>query len=75
MSRLPNFSTTGANELWSALETSLGTYFGDPCPLARLHRRPSVYRSSYPLEELDVELGSGRVLRLVFKDLSPRAVL
>ena len=63
------------SELSAALEQCLGRHCGRPCPLARLERRPSDYRSSNALEEIDAELADGRVLRLVFKDLSPRALL
>lgn len=34
-----------------------------------IRRRPFEYRTSFPLEELDVELEDGTELRLVFKDL------
>jgi Ser/Thr protein kinase RdoA (MazF antagonist) len=35
-----------------------------------LERRPSPYRSSYPLEELDVALDDGSTVQIVFKDLA-----
>jgi Ser/Thr protein kinase RdoA (MazF antagonist) len=37
---------------------------------AQLRRRPSEYRTSFPLEELDLTLEDGTELRLIFKDLS-----
>jgi hypothetical protein len=33
-------------------------------------RRPSAYRTSFPLEELDLSLGDGEELKLIFKDLA-----
>jgi aminoglycoside phosphotransferase len=39
-----------------------------------LTRRPSPYRSSFPLEEVEVRLKGGTSLRLMFKDLSPSAL-
>jgi aminoglycoside phosphotransferase (APT) family kinase protein len=35
----------------------------------KIIRRPSAYRTSFPLEELDLELGDGTHLRLAFKQL------
>jgi aminoglycoside phosphotransferase len=45
----------------------LDTFFGQP--VAALHRRPSSYRTSHPLEELDVLLEDGSQLTLIRKDL------
>jgi hypothetical protein len=50
-------------ELRAALERMLGE------PVGALERRPSEYRSSFPLEELDARLESGRRLELVLKDV------
>jgi Phosphotransferase enzyme family len=50
-------------ELLDVLEGTLG-------PVARLERRTHPYRTSFPLEELRVELADGRALDLVLKDLS-----
>ena len=38
--------------------------------LARLERRPHAYRTSFPLEELDVVLDDGGSMRLMLKDAS-----
>ena len=38
-----------------------------------VHRQPSEYRSSFPLEELEVRFDDGSILPLIFKDTSPRA--
>jgi hypothetical protein len=54
---------TEERELREALETALGE------PVEELERRPSEYRSSFRLEELDVTLGDGRQLELMFKDV------
>lgn len=39
-------------------------------PVGRMRRRPSEYRTSFPLEELDLTLEDGAELRLIFKDLA-----
>lgn len=36
----------------------------------QIRRRPSAYRTSFPLEELDVRLEDGTELQLIFKDLA-----
>jgi hypothetical protein len=56
-------------ELWPVLEQSLGRR------IATVTRRPSEYRSSFSLEEIDVTFNDGRSLALLFKDTSPRALL
>jgi Ser/Thr protein kinase RdoA (MazF antagonist) len=43
--------------------------------IVSLERRPSLYRSSFVLEELDVRFSDGSSLPLMFKDLSPQALL
>lgn len=57
-------------ELTAALEDALREHFGKPVAIERLDRRPCPYRTSFPLEELDVVMQDGREIRLVFKDLS-----
>src|SRR5712691_7203794 len=37
-------------------------------------RRPSVYHSSFPLEELTIWFEDGEPLKLIFKNLNPRAL-
>jgi Ser/Thr protein kinase RdoA (MazF antagonist) len=54
-------------ELRGALEGALAES-GAGFP-REIRRRPSEYRTSFPLEELDVTLQDGTELRLVFKDL------
>ena len=52
------------NALQSALaEIGIG-------PPGEIHRRPFAYRTSFPLEELDLTLEDGSELRLIFKDLA-----
>jgi Ser/Thr protein kinase RdoA (MazF antagonist) len=46
-----------------------------PPPVRVRARRASPYASSFPLEELDVETGTGERLALVVKELSPDALL
>jgi aminoglycoside phosphotransferase (APT) family kinase protein len=61
--------------LQAAVETSLAAHFGVHRRIARLERSPSPYRSSFWLEELDVRLEDGSVLKLMFKDLGRHALL
>ena len=58
-------SSTG--ELRSALDARLRERLGSG--VRSLTRRPHAYRTSFPLEELDVVLEDGRTLPLVCKDL------
>jgi Phosphotransferase enzyme family len=60
---LPEHPATA--DLRAVLEETLDT------PVVRLERRPSEYRSSFHLEELDVGLEDGRELALMFKDVAP----
>lgn len=57
-------------ELQATLERALTHYFGAPRRVTKLTRRPSHYRSSFPLEELEVRLEDGLQLSLIFKDFS-----
>jgi hypothetical protein len=54
-------------ELFDALQGVLET--GGSSPLRLVGRRRSEYRTSFPLEELEVELDDGARLRLAFKRL------
>ncbi len=66
------FRTT---ELRETLEQALNRYFAVPRRIANLERRPSVYSSSFAIEELDVRLDDGAELQLIFKNLSQHALL
>jgi Ser/Thr protein kinase RdoA (MazF antagonist) len=55
-------------ELRQAVEQAL-TASGTGRP-TEIRRRPSAYRTSFPLEELDLTLEDGSELRLVFKELA-----
>ncbi len=63
-----------AADLRAALEQALSRHFGVPCRVARLERRPSAYRTSFAIEELDVWLENGMRAALMLKDLSRRAL-
>jgi len=39
-------------------------------PIVAFERRPSAYRSSFPLEEIRVSLADGAALEVIFKDIS-----
>ncbi|HEU4703711.1 MAG TPA: phosphotransferase [Conexibacter sp.] len=60
---------TSDRELADALARAL------PAPVRVLARRTSPYASSFPLAELDVEAGDGTRLTVVWKDLTPGALL
>jgi len=60
--------------LRAALESELGSHFGQPCQILHLERRVSPYCSSFALEELVVDLDNGVRLELMFKDLSWQAL-
>jgi hypothetical protein len=62
-------------ELNAALEQVLREHFGARRRIKRWRRRLSVYSSSYTIENLELELNSGKQLRLVLKDLSPASLL
>ena len=73
--RLDIHSIVDGIELRCALEEELSRYFGTTVEIANLDRRISEYCSSFIIEELDVTLGDGTVLPLIFKDLSKAALL
>ena len=54
----------GEDHFEAELEGALGL------PVAAVERRPSPYRTSFALEEVDVQLSDGGRLALIFKDLS-----
>ena len=62
-------------ELCKALEHALSQHFGVVRSIAKLERRPSPYRTSFALEELDLLLDDGTRLQLMFKDLGSQGLL
>src|SRR5437660_12438477 len=68
----PNVST---EELRSVLEQLLSEHFKSDPRIVRIDRRPSQYHSSFPIEELDVEVDDGLILQLILKNLSAEALL
>ena len=58
------------DELRRLLEEFLRAARG--CSILRLERRLSLYRSSFPLEELTVDLNDGSRLQMIFKNTNPR---
>jgi hypothetical protein len=60
----------GTDEVRAELERALTERQGQPVSVAGLERRPAAYRTSFTIEELEVELADGRRLRLMLKDLS-----
>ena len=57
------------SDLRAALERSLNDFFGTGVQIIMFERQPSVYRSSFNLEELTIRLDNGKELSVVFKDL------
>ena len=62
MSQAAKRSTAGTEELALALKPALDKHFGKERRISGLQRRPSAYRSSFLLEELDVLLEDGELL-------------
>ncbi len=65
----------GTAELRVALEEALSHRAGTQRRVAALERWPSVYSTSFAIEELDARFEDGTSLRLLFKDLSRHALL
>lgn len=70
--REPAPSAVDTAELRTALEEQLAGRLRSP--VARVVRRPSAYRTSFALEELEVRLEDGTTVELMFKDLGPGAL-
>lgn len=64
-----------AGELHGALARVLAQHSNGRLRMKCWHRRLSVYSSSYPIENLQVELVRGKPLQMVLKDLSPASLL
>jgi hypothetical protein len=62
------------SEVRDALAATLARRFGPERRVRRLERRASAYRSSFGLEELDLELEDGTNLHLMLKDMSRGAL-
>jgi Ser/Thr protein kinase RdoA (MazF antagonist) len=58
----------GSSELWSMLTPMVGR-------IARLEHRPSAFRTSFAIEEIDVILDDGTSLAILLKELSWQALL
>jgi hypothetical protein len=65
----------GTAELHAALEQALSRRSGTQRRISRLKRRPSIYSTSFVIDELDARLDDGTSLRLLYKDLSRFSVL
>ena len=65
----------GSAALHATLEEALGRRQGQRRRVVRLERRPSVYSTSFAIEELDVRLDDDTSLRILYKDLSRHALL
>ena len=62
-------SSAPTSELREALEQLLPDALGRRCRVAELRSRPSPYRTSFRLEEIDATLDGGERLELTLKDL------
>jgi hypothetical protein len=65
----------GTAELRAFLEKALSPHVAPPRRLIELECRPSIYSTSFAMEELDVRLDDDTRLRLLYKDLSRHALL
>jgi hypothetical protein len=65
----------GTAELHAALEQALSRRSGTQRRISRLKRRPSIYSTSFIIDELDAHLDDGTRLRVLYKDLSRHALL
>jgi hypothetical protein len=65
----------GTVELRAALEEALSRRSGTQRRVSRLERWPSIYTTSFAIEELMVRLDDGTSIVLFFKDLSRHALL
>ncbi len=61
--------------LKATLERHLSRHFSRECSIVSFSRRPHPRRSSFVLEELDVELHGGDRFSVVFKNIGPDALL
>src|SRR4051794_8411800 len=61
--------------LRAELRKALGSYYDTQREIVNLECRPSEYRSSFSLDELDVELDDGTLLALVFKRVGWESLL
>jgi hypothetical protein len=68
------YAPAETDDLRGALDAALAERAGPRRRVVRLDRRPSPYRTSCALEELDVWLDDGVELALLFKDLSRDAL-
>jgi Phosphotransferase enzyme family len=64
-----------STELSEVLEHVLSDHFSTRRRITMLDRRPSAYRSSFALEELDVCLDDGTSLQLMFKNVGQQGLL
>jgi Phosphotransferase enzyme family len=62
------------NDLEEALRAAVAARLEGTETIRSVGRRPSEYRSSFGLEEVDITLSDGGVLELMFKDLSRRSL-
>lgn len=65
----------GTAQLRAVLEEALRRRSDTQRRVAGMERWPSIYSTSFAIEELDVRLDDGTSLRLLFKDLSQEAML
>ncbi len=62
-------------ELREALEEALSRRSGTQRHVAELERSPSIYSTSFAIDELAACLDDGTSLRMLYKDLSRRTML
>ena len=63
-------NSASSSELRSTLDEILSQHFGSQCRVTGVKSRPSPYRTSFPILELDVDLDDGKSFELILKDTS-----
>src|SRR4051794_18420189 len=66
--------TVSGVEFFPELQLALSLEFGPRGQIVSITRRPSEYRTSFVLDELDVVLAEGNVLRLLAKNVARTAL-
>ena len=70
----PEVCELDAIDLRVELEQLLGEYYHAPQHISRLERRPFACRTSFALEELEMDLEDGRHLQMLCKSLARRSL-
>jgi hypothetical protein len=67
--------TPSTATLRAAVQRSLRTHFNTSCRIVSFERRESIYATSFRIEDLQITLDTGVTLPIIFKDVSPGAMM